>query len=154
MLKIKVLNNEYKLKFGYKSFKKTKILKEVMDIRKKLYTPGENDEEDTEEKGMEYLDEILDLTSKLVLAALQKYHEEFRTDYGDSDSIKKSIEKVDDLIDSYMDEEDSMSIMELFDSLVEQLFSDGFLSKKSEVPNKLKEDQEEVVIPMKEKEEN
>ena len=131
MLKLNVKGTEYKLKFGYKSLKNTNILKEVIKMQKKLQrTKGEDGREEIED--MEVLEEVLGICSKLVLAALQKYHEEFRADYKSTESVQACVEKVDDLIDDYMDEEDSMPIMELFNTLAEELFSDGFLSKKKE----------------------
>lgn len=131
MLKLNVKGTEYKLKFGYKSLKNTNILKEVIQMQKKLQ--GAKEEEGSEEiENMEVLEEVLGTCSKLVLAALQKYHEEFRTDYKSVESVQACVEKVDDFIDDYMDEEDSMPIMELFNTLAEELFSDGFLSKKKE----------------------
>lgn len=131
MLKLNVKGTEYKLKFGYKSLKNTNILKEVIQMQKKLRdTKGEDGSEEIED--MEVLEEVLGICSKLVLAALQKYHEEFRADYKSTESVQACVEKVDDFIDDYMDEEDSMPIMELFNTLAEELFSDGFLSKKKE----------------------
>lgn len=137
MLKLNVKGTEYKLKFGYKSLKNTNILKEVIQMQKKLHdAKGEGGGEEIE--NMEVLEEVLGICSKLVLSALQKYHEEFRADYKNPESVQACVEKVDDFIDDYMDEEDSMPIMELFNTLAEELFSDGFLSKKQETKTEKK----------------
>lgn len=143
MLKLNVKGIEYKLKFGYKSLKNTNILKEVIQMQKKLRdikgadkeseeSETKKEKEITEIENMEIMEEILGICSKLVLAALQKYHKEFRADYKNPKSVQECIEKTDDFIDDYMDEEDSMPIMELFNALAEELFNDGFLSKKQE----------------------
>lgn len=151
MIKLKVKDKEYKLKFGYKSFKKSGILKEVVAMQTKARESkeesGQEQEKDVENQ-VELLEEVLELNSKLVLIALQKHHEEFRIDYENKEEMNSLIDRVDDFMDDYMDEEDSMSIMELFNKLVDELFNNGFLSKKSE---KLKEsltEQDATIIPM------
>ena len=144
MIKIKVKEKEYSLKFGYKSFKKSGILHEVVAMQKKMKENGGEDAEGN----IDMLEKVLDLNSKLVAAALQKNHEEFRAEYGDEESEKKVINMVDDLMDDYMDEEDSMSIMDLFEKLMEELFDNGFLSKKSESLEESLETQDATIIPM------
>ena len=144
MITLKVKDKEYNLKFGYKSFKKSGILKEVVGMRKKLSGAGSDD--DTE--NIEALEEVLELNSKLVLAALQKYHEEFRADYSNPDSVQAVVEKVDDLMDDYMDEEDSMTIMDLFTTLTDELFNNGFLSKKSEKLEETLTEQDATIVPL------
>ncbi len=149
MIVLKVKDKEYKLKFGYKSFKKSGILREVVAMQNKVKKPDdiENTEESAEDN-IEVLEEVLELNSKLVLAALQKNHEEFRADYNNPDSVASIVDKVDDLMDDYMDEEDSMSIMELFNKLVDELFNNGFLSKKSDKLEVAAEAQDATVIPI------
>lgn len=139
---LKIKGKEYNLKFGYKSFRKSGILKEVVTVQKKL----ENSEEG-QDKDIESLEEVLNLTSKLVLAALQKNHEEFRADYENPESVRKCTDKVDDLLDNYMDEEDSLPIIDLFHSLVDELFNNGFLSKKSEKLEESLTEQDATVVP-------
>lgn len=151
MIKLKVNDKEYKLKFGYKSFKKSGILKEVVAMQEKAKgnkeETGQDQEKDVENQ-VELLEEVLELNSKLVLIALQKYHEEFRSDYGNKEEMNGLIDKVDDFMDDYMDEEDSMSIMELFNKLVDELFNNGFLSKKSEKLEATLEAQDATVVPI------
>lgn len=152
MIRLKIKNKEYDLKFGYKSFKKSGILREVVAMQKKIKKKengnSEAKVEENAEDNIEVLEEVLELNSKLVMAALQKKHEDFRTDYDDPNSINEVINKVDGLMDDYMDEEDSMSIMELFNKLVDELFNNGFLSKKSEKLEKVLEDQDATVVPI------
>lgn len=155
MITLKIKGNEYNLKFGYKSFKKSNILHEVVSMQKKIKNPNENTDGNTDGntaesamENIEILEQVLELNSKLVLAALQKYHEEFRTDYKSEEEVQKIIDKVDDLMDDYMDEEDSMSIMDLFTTLTEELFNNGFLSKKSPKLEEAAEKMDATVIPI------
>ena len=153
MTTLKVGDKEYKLKFGYKSFKKSGILREVVSMRKKISGAKENTDVSTENEedelgNLEILEEVLELNSKLVLAALQKYNEEFRTDYKSEEEVQAIIDKVDDLMDDYMDEEDSMSIMDLFSTLTEELFNNGFLSKKSEKLEEALAQQDATIVPI------
>lgn len=151
MVTLKVKDKEYKLKFGYKSFKKSGILGEVVAMQVKARenkTENAKLQERDAENQVELLEEVLELNSKLVLVALQKYHEEFRAEYEDKEGMKKLIDKVDDLMDDYMDEEDSMSIMDLFNALVDELFNNGFLSKKSEKLETALETQDATVVPI------
>lgn len=145
MIVLKIKDKEYKLKFGYKSFKKSGVLREVVEMQKKIKGSGA---EENEEDNIGALEEILELNSRLVLAALQKNHEEFRTDYKSEEDVSMIIEKVDDLMDDYMDEDDSMSIMDLFSKLAEELFNNGFLSKKSEKLEESLTEQDATIIPM------
>ncbi len=131
MLKLKVKEQEYRLRFGYKALGKSGILKEVTAIQDAI-NEKKKDEEDDESSMMDMLGDIFDLNSRLTLAALQKHHKDFEVDYDSNDSLKAGIEKVYDFMDDYMDEEDSMDIMSFFSALMNELFDSGFLSKKSE----------------------
>lgn len=149
VITLKVKDKKYKLKFGYKSFKNSGILKEVVAMQAKARgNKEENEQEKDAENQVELLEEVLELNSKLVLIALQKYHEEFRVDYENKEEMNILIDKVDDFMDEYMDEEDSMSIMDLFNELVDELFNSGFLSKKSEKLEAALETQDSTVVPM------
>lgn len=149
MITLKVKDKEYRLKFGYKSFKKSGILREVIAMQKKIKKPESGDAAaENAEDNIQILEEVLDLNSKLVLAALQKNHEEFRADYDSPSSVNEIVDKVDNFMDDYMDEEESMSIMELFNKLVDELFNNGFLQKKSEKLEKALEDQDTTVVPI------
>lgn len=141
MITLKVKDKGYKLKFGYKSFKESGVLHEVVEMQKKL-------QDAKSENGIEALEDVFELNSKLLLAALQKYNEEFRVDYNDKEAVQMYIDKVDNFIDDYMEEENAMSIMELFSTLSEELFNNGFLSKKSEKLEKALTEQNATVIPI------
>lgn len=149
MLKMKLNGKEYKLKFGFKSFKNSEILQEVVKVQNEIKNKTENENGEENGDDIAFLGDVLNLTSRLVLVALQKYNEEFRVDFSDANAVKIATEKTDDLIDDYMEEEDSLSIMELFQSLVGELFNNGFLSKKpSENLEKSLTEQDATIIPM------
>lgn len=133
MLTLRVKGQDYKLKFGYKALGKSGILKEVTAMQKAIKErKDEGEGEENSDAMLDMLGDIFDLNSRLVLAALQKYNQEYRVDYDSQASLKNGIEKVYDFMDDYMDEEDAMDIMTLFTELMNDLFDNGFLSKKSE----------------------
>lgn len=138
MLKLNVKGTEYRLKFGYRSFRRAGILKEAVAMQRKMQEIGKKKKKPEEEtiEEIEMLEEMFNMNSKLVLAALQKYHKEFRADYKNPDSIKECEEKVDDLLDEYMDEEGAMDVGTMFGELLQELFSEGFLPKNGENPEK------------------
>lgn len=142
-----VKGNDYNLKFGYKSFKNSGILKEVVSMQKRIRDVKTENEDTDGMENLEAIEGVFDITSKLVLAALQKNHKELRADYRDPNSVKSCIDKVDDLLDDYMEEDNAMSIMELFEGLVEELFNNGFLSKKSEKLETALKTQDATVVP-------
>ena len=149
MLTLMVKGQEYKLKFGYRALGKSGILKEVTAMQKSI-NDRRKENEDEEEQGNAMLDmlgDIFDLNSRLVLAALQKYHQEYMVDYDSPASVKNGVEKVYDFMDDYMDEEDSMDIMTLFTELMNDLFNSGFLSKKSEKLEQAMIEQDATVAP-------
>lgn len=146
MTTLKVKDREYKIKFGYKSFKNSGILREVVSMQKKTKEAKDADDETVD--NIDLLEDVLDLNSKLVLVGLQKYNEEFRVDFEDEKATEKMIDKVDDLMDDYMDEEDSMSIMDLFGELTGELFENGFLSKKSKSLEENLEKQDATIVPI------
>lgn len=146
MITLTVKGKDYKLKFGYKSFKKSGLLREVVAVQKKAQ--GVDGDDNGLENSLEVLEKVFEINSKLVLAALQKYNEDFRINYDNPKSIQEAIDKVDDFMDDYIDEEDSMPVMDLFNALVGELFNGGFLSKKSEVLEDALTEQDATVVPI------
>lgn len=145
MVVLKIKNKDYKLKFGYKSFKKSGVLREVVAMQNELKDSKEDSEDGT--GNIELLEQVFEANSKLVLAALQKYNEEFRVDYNNPESVQECIEKVDDLMDDYMEEEDAMPVMDLFSALTNELFNNGFLLRKSEKLEKNLAEQDSTIVP-------
>lgn len=145
MLKLKVNDSEYTLKFGYRVMAKTGLLKDVINMRNFF---GTDDEENRTDEIIERMPELIELNTKLVLAGLQKYHDDFRVDYDDSNSVKEGLEKAIDFMDDYMDEPDAIPVMDLFSEMVNELVDNGFLSKKSEKLENAMIEQNATVVPM------
>lgn len=145
MLKLKVNDSEYTLKFGYRVMAKTGLLKDVINMRNFF---GTDDEENRTDEIIERMPELIELNTKLVLAGLQKYHDDFRVDYDDSNSVKEGLEKAIDFMDDYMDEPDAIPVMDLFAEMVNELVDNGFLSKKSEKLENAMIEQNATVVPM------
>lgn len=137
---LKVNGKEYKIKFGYRALAKSKILKQVIEMQKEVQENGN-------ESMMDKISDIFDLLSDLVLAGLQKYNPEFKCDYDMPSSVSENMEKVYDLLDDYMDDEEGESILDLFMNLVTELIDNGFLSKKSEAVEAALIQQNATVIP-------
>lgn len=143
---IKVKEKEYKLKFGYKALGKSGILKEVTAIQSTIREKGGNGEN---EAGLaEMIGDIFELISRMVLAAMQKFNQDYRVDYDSHESVQNGIDKVYDLLDDYMEEEDALDIMSFFEQLTEELFDNGFLSKKSQALEENMLVQDATITPM------
>lgn len=93
-------------------------------------------EEDDSENVAEYFDlieQIMGILPSLILAGLQREHkDEYKVNYSDEEDLNDKLDKVVDLLDDYMDEEDSLDVTDLFGNLTDELFNSGFLFKKSE----------------------
>ncbi len=144
MIKLKVNNKEYTLKFGYRVLAKTAVLKDVVSLRNKFSVS----EEDQEQAITDNIDELIKTNSNLVLAGLQKFHEEYTVDYDDEKSVKDGLEKVYDLMDDYMDDPESKAVIDLFGEMVEDLVENGFLSKMSPKMEEVATELDATVIPM------
>ena len=69
-------------------------------------------------------------------------------DYDLPSDVQTKMEAVYDLLDDYMEEEESLPIMDLFSELVEELLNNGFLSKKTEELEANLTEQNATVVPM------
>lgn len=146
MLKIKVKDAEYKIKFGYKAIAKSNVLKDIVALQKRF--SDQTDGEDNTEKYIEMIDEVLDITSRLLLAGLQKYHSDvFGYDPDDPKSVKNVKDIIENFIDDYIDEDDSMELMELFTALQDELMNNGFLFGKSQKAEEAMIEQDATVAP-------
>lgn len=116
MTTIKIGKKEFNIKYGYEATVKNGIIK-------KLVALGE------ENGNMESIEKILLLLPELLLAGLQKYHEdEYGFDYENADQKEKQMAKVYALLDEYFDGEDG-DVEKLFGDLQNELLENGFLSK-------------------------
>ena len=117
MMKLKVGEKEYQLKFGYKATLKSRILSRMAKI-----------EEDGKNEGLESLEDLLVFIPDVLLVALQKFHnDEFGFDVETGEGKEEMLGKVFELVEDYVDQDGDVS--ELYNSLTEELKSDSFLSK-------------------------
>lgn len=117
MLKVKIGEKEYKLRFGYGVLSKSDLLKRVQEIGGGI-------------EGDDAFQRMIQTVSELFLAGVQKYHkEEFA--YDTDDEKQKQLDKVYDLLDEYEDGgtvENPQDGFELFQKMNEELMKNGFLS--------------------------
>lgn len=152
MTTLKVKDKTYKIKFGYKALAKSGVLKEVVKMQSAIGKKDENDDvvdlKDENDDVVDLIADVFDILAKLVLAGLQKLNKTFLCDYDDESSVLAGIEKVYDFLDEYMEEEESLSVMDLFTKLTDELLNNGFLSKKSKELEENLEKQDATIIPM------
>lgn len=109
----------YEIKFGIEATTKSGILKKVKETQEKLGN-------DT----LDNIDLLLDIIPELLLIGLQrKYSKEFGYNYNTGEGKEEALEKVYDLFDEYMDQDDS-SILDLFNALGEELVANRFFKKQ------------------------
>lgn len=144
MTTLKVKDVTYKIKFGYRALAKSGVLKEVVKMQGAI----DKKDDDNKDAFVDLVADVFDILAKLVLAGLQKFNESFACDYDDENSVSAGIEKVYDLLDEYMDEEESLGVMDLFSELTNELLNNGFLSKKSKELEENLEKQDATIVPM------
>lgn len=137
-----VKGKEYNIRFGYRIMAKTELLKDISELQ----DIATSDADETLQ--ISKLPDVVNLNSQLVLAGLQKNHEEFRVNYDDNNSVKEGLEKVYDFMDDYMEDPESKPVIELFSDMVDELIENGFLSKKSLKMEKAATELDATVIPM------
>ena len=158
MIKLNVKGTEYKIKFGYKALAHSNVIKDVLKMgetinsiekqkeQAKAFPEYENEDNNTDYMLM--IDEMVALVGKMMLAGLQRYHSDvFGYDPEEKDSIKAAKSAVDNFIDDYIDEEDSMSLMDLFNLFQEELFNNGFLFGRSQKAEETLEEQNATIAP-------
>ena len=133
MFSFKVADKEYKVKFGYRVLCGTDIIDRFINIQN---TMDNNHAFRT----------MMEIVAEMLLAGLQKYHED---EFGwDTDSEKKEkLGKVLDIMDDYEDESTEKNPQDaytLFEKLQEELFNNGFLSR---ISKNAAEAQNATVIP-------
>lgn len=142
MTTLKVRDNTYKIKFGYRALAKSGILKEVVKMQSII------EKKDEKDAVVELIADVFDILAELVLAGLQKFNKDFACDYDNKSSVSESIEKVYDLLGEYTEDEESLSVMELLSELTNELLNNGFLSKKSKELEDNLEKQDATIVPM------
>lgn len=141
MLKVKIGEKEYKLRFGYGVLCKTDLLNRVQNISK-----GTDDDN--------AFQKMVQTISELFLVGAQKYQkDEFY--YDTEDEKEKQLEKVYDLLDDYEDSgtaENPQDGFTLFNLMQEELFNNGFLSGVRKVTEEEAKKQDATILPTDRKE--
>ena len=140
---IKIDGKELNIKFGYKPTLKERIISRVLKM--------ENIADEDGEISYEKIEDLMLFLPELLLVGLQVHHKDFRYDYDTKEGKQKQLDKTLDLVEKYMENEDS-DIMELFGKLEEALMQDSFLA--SLFRKEQKAEAAEKVVEMKANNEN
>lgn len=135
---LNVGKKKYTIKFGYKAVAKSGIIKKALAIDGIM----ENDDYG------EMIETMISVVADMVLAGLQKTEKEYSVNYDDKDDVRDKTEKVYDLLDDYMVQEDALSIPELFKELMGEMFEAGFFGNKSEKMEQIAQEVDATIIPM------
>jgi len=119
MKEIKVGSKKYKLQYGYAVVAKGGIVKNLLEMQDML------DNSDGDMSGV--IEKIMGTLDELLLAALQKHHSnEFGYSVRTGNGHDEALEKVDDLLDKYFEDENNDPLALIAD-LSEELENNGFL---------------------------
>lgn len=117
-MKLKIGENEYTIKFGYKPTLKEHIISKFVKLANVHDTGGEMD--------FEKVENLLLFIPEAVLAGLQVHHKDFRYDYDTKEGKEEQLNKAFDLVEEYMSGEEADAIG-FFNQLQEALLQDSFL---------------------------
>lgn len=121
MMKIKVNEKEYTIKFGYEPTLKSRLLSRVAKMTVNM-------KQDAEEN-LEQIENMLLFVPEMVLVGLQKFHsDEFGYNMDTNDGYEEAKNKVFSLVGDYVDTGD-VDITDFFTELQEELTANGFLKK-------------------------
>lgn len=134
---IKTKKTQYKTQFGYKAVAKSGIIKKALAI--------ENLVEDDDYGTM--IETMLNVVAEMVLAGLQRTTTAFNVNYDDKDDVRDKTEKVYAILDEYMEQEDALTVPEMFQALMGDLFEAGFFGKKSQKMEETAKEMDATVIP-------
>lgn len=117
-MKLRIGENEYRIKFAYKPTLKERIISKFVKYAKVTGANGELD--------LEKVEDLLLFLPEAVLVGLQVHHEDFRYDCETGEGRKEKLDKAFALVEEYMDGEDA-DVMAFFNQLQEALLEDSFL---------------------------
>lgn len=135
---LNVGKKKYTIKFGYKAVAKSGIIKKALAIENIA---------DKDDYG-EMIETMLSVVADMVLAGLQKTESSYSVDYDNKEDVRNKTEKVFDLLDDYIAQEEALTIPELFQELMSEMFDAGFFGKKSERMEQIAQKTDATIIPM------
>lgn len=143
MYEFRVNDKIYKVRYGYGVLYKSNLIDRVFDA-----STG------NAEKPADAIKNLIGLTAELLLAGLQKKHEdEFGYDPDDTVAYNAMIKKVSNLIDDYEDEhanddpDNKKDGFSLFNDLQAELEKNGFLSRIAAATAEEAAEQNATIIP-------
>lgn len=132
-MKLKIGENEYSIKFGYKPTLKERIISKFVKFSNTHSTDGELD--------LEKVEDLLLFLPEAVLVGLQVHHKDFRYDYDTGEGKQEQLDKAFALVEEYMDGEEADAIG-FFSQLQEALTQDSFLRGLFQKEQKKQEEEE------------
>lgn len=135
---LNVGKKKYNVLFGYKAVAKSGIIKKAMEIQ---------DIADGEDYGT-MIETMLSVVAEMVLAGLQKTETSLSVNYDDPDDVRGKLERVYDILDDYMAREDSLTVTEIFEKLMTEMFDAGFFGKKSDKMEQIAQEVDATIIPL------
>lgn len=143
MYEFKVNNKVYKIKFNNWVLSQSNVMDHVLNVS-----------EVNAKEPSKWIRNIMGITSELLLAGLQKHHEdEFGYDFESESEYKAMLKKASDLVDDYEEENRSEEIenqkdaFTLFNDLQHELEKNSFLSRLSAAGEKAAAEQKATVLP-------
>ena len=125
-MKFKVNGKEYNVSFGYKPTLKANLLSRIVKNSKNIGEVSEVDE------SMKALEDLMIFIPDMLLVGLQKHHsDEFGYDYDTNNGYDEKLDKVFDIVSTYVDEEGG-DIAQLYNDLEDELENNSFLKQMLE----------------------
>lgn len=118
-MKLKIGENEYNIKFGYKPTLKERLVSRIVKATKT------NSEDEIE--NMERIEDLLLFLPEILLVGLQVHHKDFRYNYDTKEGKEEQLNKAFDLVDEYASSEWA-DLMKLFNDLQDAMKEDSFLA--------------------------
>lgn len=134
-MKLKIGENEYSIKFGYKPTLKERLVSRIVRVART--------NSDDEIENMERIEDLLLFLPEILLVGLQAHHKDFRYDYDTKEGKEEQLNKAFDLVDEYASSEGA-DLMKLFNDLQDTMKEDSFLASLFQKEEKAVEAEETV----------